>query len=234
MRFNAFIVGITFIANVILFVAGFSGCDSTVTENSSDNHISFSALAVGQQSRYIRFTATTLYTEEIPTVTYQQDTLLVTVVSAIDSGFVFQETMTPGSISIQNDSLYVLESASYHVAIRNDELYISALSGNYYESNLFLIRHQPLLLGPIQENRMELAGVKVVLEAQDLQETGYLLHHEQFKTIYPHLNLIKDWSATAVDGPGYTMVYSPDAGIVRTFTTSAWTGTSVGWDLFEF
>ncbi len=218
-----------FILTFVLLTAGLFGCDSTIIESESDDHINFSALAVGQQSRYIRFDAGSIYTDENPPFTYRQDTLMVSVISATDSGFVFHEQVTPGSVILQNDSLYIPEANTYHVAIRDNKLFLSKISGDYLMSNIFLIRQLPLT--PIQQNRIVLDGVNIELEAQTLNEEGYILHHEQFGTIYPHLNVIKDWSAMAVDGPGYTMAYSASAGIVRAFTTSAWTGTSHGWDL---
>ncbi len=211
-----------------------AGCDSTVNDPASEHSIgavNFSNLATGQESWYTGFTGGSIYEPDHATFHYVQDTLVLRVSGTMESGFLFTEHFRAGSVSLKNDSFLWQDSVSYRVDLQEDTLMVRALDNGTLRSNLFMTDNSPLPLQPVQTNEMQLDGVITTSQTHDLYQIGFVQNHSQFDHPFDHLNILVDRTATVVDGPGFTLLYSEKDGLVRSFYTSVWTGTAAGWDL---
>lgn len=212
---------------LILLLLCLVGCDSASPdpEDFEDTSIDFSALEVGQESRYVSFEGGSTYDPENAVFEYINDTLIVEVIERNGNEFIFLETVLPGqSLRFWEDSL------RYRVTVAEDFLAISSLDGERTRSNLFLIA-DPIPLTPLEENQAELEGIVLTTAVQDLEQSGFVLNHTQQGVYFGRLNFVVDASSIVFDGPAYTVVYNKKAGIVRAFSVSPWTGTGFGWDL---
>lgn len=216
---------------MLFLFAGLLGCDSNAvveeTGKYSSNPIDFENLAVGQKSWYLGFEGGSSYDPDNATFGYLQDTLTVEVLEALAEGFVFLERIRPGSTSLK----LWQDSIKYLVAIRQDSITIdNTLDGIAVVSSIIPTGQFPLPLKPVQENETQIEGVITTSSVQDLYQAGFVVGHSQQNRRYERLNIIIDRSDTVVDGPAYTVLYSEEAGVVRSFSTSPWTGQSQGWD----
>lgn len=204
-----------------------TGCDTTSPEQPASGHVDFSDLQVGQSSWYIGFRGGNIYDAQADFFEYVADTLILEVAEQTETGFVFLEQIRPGSQSL---ALWQ-DSIRYHVSIVNDALSITPINIDALNSALFLVSNHAFQLNPLEDNEALLDGVKITSEAQGLLFTGFIQNHTQLNQQFEHLNFLTDASATPVDGPAYTIIYNRSSGIVRSFTTSVWTGEATGWDL---
>ncbi|MFK7845190.1 MAG: hypothetical protein AB8G77_07810, partial [Rhodothermales bacterium] len=116
--------------------------------------------------------------------------------------------------------------------IRQDSVKIdNILDGIAVVSSIIPLSQFAFPLKPVQENETQIDGVITSSSVQDLYQTGFVLGHTQQDRRYERLNIIIDRTDTVVDGPAYTVLYNEEAGVVRSFATSPWTGQSQGWDL---
>ncbi len=221
---------------LLFLLAGLFGCDSNAvveeTGKYSINPIDFSNLAVGQKSWYLGFEGGSSYDPDNATFQYLQDTLTVEVLDASTEGFVFLEQIRPGSTSLK----LWQDSIKYLVTIRQDSLKIdNTLDRIAVVSSILPISQFALPLKQVQENETQIDGVIATPSTQEpvqgLYQTGFVLRHVQQGRQYDHLNIIIDRTDIVVDGPAYTVLYNEEAGVVRSFATSPWTGQSQGWDL---
>lgn len=218
----------------LLLILALAGCDSSglVQDTLSTDPINLSDLRVGQKSVYIGFEALRVNSDE-STFSYIPDTLIVEVTEKRGNAFVLKESITPGSDSYQT-RLQMWTDLTYLVEIENDSLQISQvsdLSSKYALSNLFRSTEHKMPLQHQGSTKFELDGARVTGLQHTGIETGHIINHRQFERVYPQLNLYIDVTDTYVDGPGNYMVYSNNAGMVRTFSISSWTNHAQGWDL---
>ena len=186
--------------------------------------ISFSAPAVGQQSRYLLFEGESRYEKEVPKLTYLNDTLTVRIVGEEDGVFTLEEFLSsdPESRNI------------YQIWIAEDSLNLGLGKEGNIDFYLFSGCCVPFKLPLIDQTAFaaELNGWDAsVLGCDTSPCIGYLEGHEQLGFRYERLNIYRNYGPLAYDGLGYYFLYSEEYGIVRATKVSAWMGTPFGIDL---
>ena len=208
------------------------GCDSlSYPPNALSNRITFSEPAVGQKSLYLRFQGEDYRDPDNNKFDYVPDTLIVEIVDASAHTYTFLEYLTPGSVeSPEFRSEHHPDSVFYQVEIKGDSLHVRGIDQDFHSSSLFAFYPNPLPLQPIQENPASVRGWKTTRNGQDFFVHGYVSSFTLLGLYYRRLNLVIDDTPMAYDGPGVTLMYDRNNGVVRSFSVSAWTGAAGGWD----
>lgn len=205
------------------------------------NKINFESLEVGQKSIYIRLMGENYYDDSNNNFEYLADTLIVEVTEKTDTGFVFQDYLTPASRSLTEpnwEKRYwdANKVNTYHIAVKDNQISATSLSEEQYgSSHIGYLNDENAALSftPITENPMTIEGWKVIGPHNESYSEGYAENYSLFGIFYDRLNIVINNVPMQVDGPGTTTVYNKNSGIVRISTYSAWTGEAWGWDLLS-
>ena len=157
---------------LLLVLLAISACDS-VSEFEpeaavSPNPIDFSKLESGQHSVYVGFIGEDYRDPSNLAFEYKKDTLVVKVGPAVENGFVFVETIAPGSESLMDDDRFYSDSARYVVSIDQKATYRFEVS----KTNIMHIKSMfmsygevlPALIQPFRENKVEIQGLENVID----------------------------------------------------------------------
>ncbi len=196
--------------------------------------IRFDRLAIGQESRYLLFRGERYaQADSHNDYTYLPDTTVIRVTDFDGESFIFREWLTPGSAS-RNGAKYLSDPDStfeYFVRIEDDSLRIFFFEG-YPTSRVyrwFSVKGLPLEIDQTREIPIE--GWKTMLPYCECVQSGFTRNFNPFNRNYSHLNVIIDNYWMQVDGPGSTLVFKRELGLVRAVNYSWWTGQGTGWDL---
>jgi len=193
----------------------------------------FNSLAVGQKSRFVFFSGDNYHDSTDLSIQYHPDTLVMEIIEIDGNGFRVKECITEGSQG-HPDVLFPDSVLYYYIKVENGYLRPrrspeNTFSGVY--SRLFITREIPLPLANIESQEMQLVGWKTSPANFGLYREGFCENCELNGTVFPYLNFILDNTDMTFDGHGTTWVYALNAGLVRAFYVSAWTGSGRGWDV---
>jgi hypothetical protein len=124
------------------------------------------------------------------------------------------------------DSVYY-----YMVRIVDDKVELGPYEARFFSTRLFRDYWRAIPLGEIDGVEAEVINWITSIPYCECYTEGHVLDYEQFGTVYDRLNVIVDDRGMQVDGPGVTLLYSREAGFVRTSLASWWTQEGTGWDL---
>lgn len=202
------------------------GCDvSPEADQNVAANLVLTALEVGQESRYLGFVGENYRDADKTEFSYTGDTLIVEVVEQTSEGFVVEEYLSDGSVS---DTLAQKTKIVYLLNVENDQLTATSRTGRGSASALYRFN---LDLSDGAGDEVQLAGWKTTLSYCECNKEGFLTGQQVLGKTYDRLNMIQENLGMAVDGPGFTYIYSGDDGMVRQYTVSWWTNTGEGWDL---
>jgi hypothetical protein len=189
----------------------------------------------GQISFYRMFEGSGYRDPSSASMSYTGDTLVVELVTdSMSGGWLLKEYFTDGSITsakivYQKDAVYT------PVTITPNSITILQDSTTTFPSNGSLLFYNQVQSLDLQLLTQE----KVVLQSWTTKGfmgnigMGYTENALINGFTYPRLNVIRDDTEMAVDGPGFTIIYSKTDGIVRTTIANAWTSTGFGFDLIK-
>ena len=89
----------------------------------------------------------------------------------------------------------------------------------------------PLNKSDFNDLELKMESWKTNLPFQMIFQTGYLTDYQLFEKNYSHLNVAINNQPMQEEMSGYTHVYSPTYGLVRSSTYSYHNGKGFGWDL---
>ncbi|RMD75960.1 MAG: hypothetical protein D6818_00930 [Bacteroidetes bacterium] len=194
----------------------------------------FETLEAGSTFHYALFTGENYYDPADTALTYHPDTL-VWEVTAHPEAHVWEvrEYLTEGSASKWGDGPAPWPDSvfTYRLRVAGDTLFAEALDPDgWLWSRLF--QGHPLPLAPVTDNPATITGWKTDLSYCECDRMAHTDQWTLFGKIYYQLNLaiLNGWMA--VDGPGFTYVYSQQYGLLRSVSYSWWTQSGVGWDRF--
>jgi hypothetical protein len=223
---------------IIGLVLGIAACtDPTADElNGYPEKIDFENPAVRQQSIYIGLEGESYWSrdESAGCWNFTTDTLVVEITDKTSNGFVVCETLIrePGG----RYSTLVDTSRDYVILIQNDTL---VAPYSMIEMRSFLFGDFPFLgslffpLSNFKDHQVYILGWRTSHPKDGCYQEGYIENYQGLARTYKRLNVVIDNCAMMVDGPGYTWIYSRTAGMVRTYTVSAWFGNGWGWELLN-
>lgn len=188
----------------------------------------------GAESRYIAFVGEKFYDTTQSQVTYLADTLVVTVLDRSGNTFRIQERFSEGSQLLQRirsgeislDSVF-----TYDMVRRDDRWEFIYAEADHFKAPLFNFFHEPQLTLSLsaQADTCQVVGAKILnctgqVRVQDWPSRG---------RIYPEILGYQDQNQIIFDGPAYTWMYGPQAGMVMTYTVSPWSQQWSGWEWLE-
>jgi len=212
---------------LLLLTSGFT-CQSSTRPKTGYNPVDFTHLNVGQESRYVGFTGVL----NRPGVDYTGDELFLTVMEDLGDGvFVMRDSLGEGS---QENASFQRPVNTFFLSVADDTLRMwndqEGPASNFMLPGYSQQEADALPLSSIHENKLVIRG----MTARSLPSAfviGYVEQYRQLNYVYSRLNAYIDNRDMAVDGPGFTVLYSAREGVVRVCTYSPWTGTGFGWDL---
>jgi hypothetical protein len=222
-------------AAIAIAVASCSEDPAAPAPTAPPGNIRFDALQIGQRSLYVFFWCDHYGYPSIGTSVYDQDTLLVEVVREDPEGFLFRESLTPGSVSLAGppnlpdpDAVY-----EYHVQVQDDTLSVIKPQGTeWWEgSRIFLARADRFALAPVAAPQTYFVDWQPDLPYHEELMTAFVPEHDQLDGQFDDLNILQDNRAMQTDGPGFLFAYAGDHGLVRWAYYSWWTQAGTGWDL---
>ncbi len=224
------------LALFLLYIGGCSSPNSPVQEGVKT--ISFSQLAVGQQSTYIKFIGYGYFSPDSNRYEYMNDTITVKITGKTSNAFVIKEYYSPFSetlIKIRHKEIFLDSTAQYLATVRNDSIIFYKETDNYFYSILFdfIVGELKFDLKDFKAEKADKNGWKTTLSYCECYKEAYTQNFELFGKIYDRLNIIMNDTQMQVDGPGKTYIYSARDGMVRTYIVNWWNQTGIGWDLLS-
>jgi hypothetical protein len=234
---------ISVVVVILLLVGGCSQSEKLGRAGIYDpgNRIDFRALRVGQESRYVGWEGTGSGGRDVVSLIYTTDTLTVHVVDITDSGVVLEERLMTTSRSRHDEYWYPDSVQRYRIQIEDEKLrFIGGERGSMSRLNwnpgLWTVKDYirtgtispPLSLDVVDSTIVDFRGWI------PRHGSGFVWSHEQLGRAYYRLIVIVDNTAMGIDGSGYFVLYSREAGIVRyVVSPSGMWGSHVswGWDL---
>ncbi len=195
--------------------------------------ISFTEPQVGQQNCYLHFHGSDYCNQnEFETITYFNDTLILTIDSVLASGdFIVSEKLSDGSDGTIWSLTTAIEPVSHTFQFENDSLtIISNPNTSSLWSWLGSEGQQSIDLNETTENQTFIKGWKTGLSCSPTM-FGFAIEQNILGKIYDHLNININDSAFDVDGEGYTFIYNLEEGIVAYYSSYPWTLNGIGWHL---
>ncbi|HQV30852.1 MAG TPA: hypothetical protein PKV71_03205 [Calditrichia bacterium] len=205
----------------------------------------FSAPAKGHTSKFVYFLGYQYFSTDTTQSEYLPDTLIVSVLDSTAGGFLIRETYSAKSRALLNirqngsDPFHWVQDTlvEYTLTLSGDFLTITPGNNRDLSSLLFgwiaagsSIR---LPMAELADERTTLRDWRVSFPYCECYRQGYLEDASILNSHFDRLNVIMDDQAMAFDGPGYTRIFSREAGLVRTYTVSWWTQSAQGWDWLE-
>lgn len=221
---------------LFLFIALLAACrdDHAIDlQPDSGNHIRFSAMQIGQTSRYVRFAGEDYGDPNNFNFSYLADTLVLRIIGAEASGYLVEEKLTPGSASLNGAGNLPNADTTYvnYWKIEHDTLFMHATDGSPWIWSHFANGGFILPLTAFTAPIVEIQGWKTTHSYTESYWTGVDPAYSLFGNLYANLNVLTDNRPMATDGPGALYVYSRQNGVVKTATYSWWTSQGSGWDL---
>ena len=191
--------------NFLVLICGLSFLASCDKEDVVlGNHISFSNMAVGQQSKYALYTSRSPWSDSDTAYKFANDTLILTIIAQNDTGFKVKEELT----SHKNALNY------YYFKVDGDSLRVKSANGNNVESIVlagaaksFILKDNDLATlkanrwGVIQDVNVS-KGVGVV--------SGLKILNENYGNLFAHYNT----TPVVYDGQALTELYTLKDGFV--------------------
>lgn len=234
-------------AAVLITAVSFISCDlllDTIADNKNTviNPVSIGNVKIGQFNKY-RLVEIQDYASDNPSCIEKGDTLVLKVITYDDTSITFEESLTPGSVSILNpieqgvsiNGIYEPDVPSiYKMIINSDSLYLAAVQGGDRWINSRLT---------FQYGK----GLPVKITGDTATYNDCTLEHNtpSYKAVVPnfHLNGMSFQNVMAVvddidipyDGPGFTFIYNVDKeGIIKSYMIGAWASSSNCWEMIRF
>ena len=198
-----------------------------------ENAIHFDQLQLGQQSRYLRFSAGTPGTNDV-SIHYFPDTLVLQVVDKVADTFILKEYLTLNSYSLlhpnADDALYQKDTLEVKFFI--DQQKVHVFGGSEFSQAVSRI-FSNLSFSLIEIDNFLLQSATWYPDPQNnFTDHGHLKNYEQLGVNFPRLNFASNYFPMLGDGPGWFYYYSAEDGIVRSGVRNGWfTDTGLGWDL---
>lgn len=187
---------------------------------------------VGQLNKYVLFTDVNYYRPDTNGV-YRNDTLVLEIVEVNGNEVHLIESLSAESNVVVNPD----EDPKYYWYDGNE----NPVVWNLTDEVLSIEKNTPTGC----QNKLTFATQQLSFVSQDSlqsqfgdflpspQNGDHAQDTEIRGEVYDYLQLAVNNGAFAFDGDGMTIVYSRELGLVRTFSVSAWTGMTYGWDLLE-
>jgi hypothetical protein len=191
-----------------------------------------SQMAVGQKSKYVILSANNYNNPDDNTFQYHNDTLVMEIIASDANGFKIKESLkynesVISSLDSHKDSIFY-----YYLQLDNDTIRAKPISGNWVESRFWVLYGQTtgLPVSAFSGPSVQILGWKTNLPYCECKKLGKIDSFTLFDENYTNLNLIRDDSDMALDGPGRTYVYDAKR-VVRFTLVSWWTQEGYGFDL---
>ena len=197
------------------------------------NQINFSSPKVGQKSQYILLIGEDIKDKNNQNFEYKNDTLEIEILESTDNGYLVEERLTQNSASLngENNVAFPSKSIQFLLKIEDGNIEIENLHVRL-ESRLFHINeNDQLVTSKFDDLEIKMESWKTNLPFQMIFQTGYLTDYQLFDKQYPHLNVMINNRPMQEELSGYTHIYSPENGLVRSSTYSYHNGSGFGWDL---
>ena len=202
-----------------LLMFSIPGCEDT---GLAPKYVNFYAMSVGQQSKFVRFAGIDYFSSSGAGVSYQPDTLLLEVSAQQGNGFILSERFNSRLVTY-----LLMQSAESFTILRADTLY-----GN--DPQIFPVWvGKPLTLANRSTSQeIYLVGRHTSVEPCECNAEGSIADYTHLGRQFGRVNvLVKNWGMRG-DGPGYTVIYSPTAGIIRSSAVSPWPPNEArGWSI---
>lgn len=197
--------------------------------------ISWELPTVGTQNRYIHLQGNNYFDSEVRDFNYTADTLVLEVIQTDEKGITLAEYLSAGSASRRaplNSSLDPESRYVYRLRLMGDSIFVTPVNGDYLASRLFLLyRLHGLPLNVPEKPLVSMRGWKTSLSPCACTATGQIPTWTLFGKTYTNLNVVQNDTWMAVDGPGSTMIYNAQKGMVRAYSVNPWVNKGDGWDL---
>ncbi len=199
------------------------------------NPIRFDNPAVGQTSRYVRFSDSNANDND-NSFNFIKDTLVLEIVASDANGFKVKESLTPGSNCLtQTENPCESNAIFYYFKIENDTVTLyDPLEPAACCPMMFW--HSFKLPMTVANHLFMVDKWKLIAPATvvDCPESGRVENFTQFGKNYGTMNVTSTLSCNrAFDGHDYTYVYSASKGIVRFHEIGSWIPTGSGWYLLN-
>lgn len=203
--------------------------------NEPKGKISFAYPKIGQQTKFVLFRGEDIKDNANFSFEYLQDTLVLTIVGQDDNGFVIQEKLTDGSISLhgQNNVGYADETTEYYMYYEDSEVKFKRKGERYFNRVFFVAERaaKGLSLLPIMMPELQTKGWKTTMPFDKQYHDAMVKEHEQQDKIYEDLNVVIDNRPMQDNLPGFTHIYNDVDGLVRSFEYSDYDGKGYGWEV---
>jgi hypothetical protein len=200
---------------------------------SPNPHIHFDDLQVGQSSKYLCLKGFG-YGYIGSSFSYLDDTLELKLVAENSNGFLVQEKLFYNGEVAPAFNYYKDSTLQYYIQVFNDTLRFKPVGPSPYLRSMifeFFISRQGLPIKNFTQPQLKMRSWHTSLPGVAARKTGYIENYPLFGVNYPHLNVVIENTAMALDGNGETMMYHYHDGIIRASTYSSWTSSGYGWDL---
>ena len=218
-----------------IFLLSIFSCQKETPEPNENisNQVNFNNPLIGQKSEYVLLLGENIKDKNNQNFEYKQDTLSIEVIEKIENGFILEEKLTDFSASLNGENNVAFPSFSIQLLLKTEDQQITIQSlHSRIKSRLFHLNEDDALqMELLNDLRLEMESWKTNLPFQPINQTGYLSNYSLFTQTYSRLNVIINNFPMQDELSGYTHVYSPEYGLVRSSSYSPHNGKGFGWDL---
>ena len=222
-----------------IFLLGIFSCqkeENPITEKEptvESNQINFLNPKVGQKSQYLLLIGEDIKDKNNQNFEYKNDTLEIEILESTDNGFLVEERLTSKSASLngENNVAFPGQSIQFLLKIEDGNIEVENLHFRLKSRLIHINEDDQLTTSKYDDLEVRMESWKTNLPFQMIFQTGYLTDYELFNKTYAHLNVMINNRPMQDELSGYTHVFSPENGLVRSSTYSYHNGGGYGWDL---
>ncbi len=228
---------------IIVAFACLTACNKNDTNPETSlnlgNIISYDALEVGQQSKYIFFIGNDYTDLQRSNFLYYTDTLIVEIIGNDENGFLVKEFLTEKSASRTGASNVAFPEAEFFYYISQDQeatnptLKVTSKDSRL-KTRLFQFSSQTSAEFSLEENEEMEVDIISWSTSQPLYDgtlEAFTIDFESMDKVYPRLNVFIDNRDIPFGAPGTANLYDKKYGLIRSIQYNASNGKGYGWDL---
>lgn len=224
----------SYYAVIFLFVIFASSCskDGDGLFSRSSKTIVFDKMKVGQKSQYVLLKGEDYKNPDNIIFEYAADTMVIEIVAEDENGFIAEEYLTAGSASLNGEYHVAFPENifTYYFNIKDNQLTIVPINEREI-SRVFFLEDNSLPLEKNHDLEVSIEGWKTSLPYKAQYFMAHVKDYSLFDKAYDFLNVMINNEKMDENQPGYTHIYAPNVGLVRSSQYSPETNKGFGWDL---
>lgn len=200
----------------------------------SSKTIVFDKMKVGQKSQYVLLKGQNYSRSDHASFEYIADTMVIEIVAEDANGFIAEEYLTAGSVSLNGEYnvAHPENVFTYYFNVKNEQLTITPINERE-NSRVFFLNDNALPFEKNDDLKVDIKGWKTSLPYKEQYIMAHVEDYSLFDEDYDFLNVMISNENMGSNQPGYTHIYAPNVGLVRSSQYSPETDKGFGWDLLK-